>query len=125
MRLWLTVVPAGSGSVQGGAGSEQAANKMLMAWLETLPGPARPGQPTLPGGHGARAVVADGRRIHLWLHPCPLFPDLVSNFCARGKKLVPRGRIPGRESSGIRWKTRLGIVLPKDLLGGKVAITAL
>jgi len=124
VRLWLTVVPAGSVSVQGGAGFEQAVNKMLMAWLETLSGPARPGRPTLPGGHGTPVHVADGRRIHFWLHPCPFFLDLISFFCVFGKKLVPRGRIPGRESSGIRWKIRLENVLGRGLLGGKVAKTA-
>ena len=97
---------------------------MLMAWLETLPGPARPGKATLPGGHERLQPVRDRRRIHFWFHPCPLFPDLISfsNVCF--KKLVPRGRIPGRESSGIRWKIRLENVLGRGLLGGKVAKTA-
>ena len=97
---------------------------MLMAWLETLAGPARPGQPTQPGGHERLVQGGDGRRIHFWFHPCPLFPDLLSNFGAPSKKLVPRGRIPGRESSGIRWKIRLENVLGRGLLGGKVAKTA-
>ena len=85
------MVPAELVSVQGGAVSEPAVNKIKGPALEMLSGAARPGKPTLPGGDGTPAQVRDGRRIDFWLDPCPFFPDLVSNFTQHGKKLGPRG----------------------------------
>ncbi len=96
--------PVGSVSVQGGAVSERAVNKIKGPALEMLAGAARPGQPTLPDGRGTLVPVRDRGRIHFWFDPCPFFPDLISNSSCYGKKLVPPGRIldgvgpgPGRE----------------------------
>ena len=53
--------------------------------------------------------------------PVPSFSRKVRNWGGASKKSVPAGRIPARESSGICWTWGLEIVLPKGLLGGKVA----
>ena len=95
--------PASRVSVQGGAGFEQIVNKIKGPALEMLAGAALPGKPMLQDGRARLQVVADGRRIHFWLDPCPLFPDRLSFLRVRGKKLGPRGRTPARESSGICW----------------------